>query len=228
VNKISDLIQLLKDPNEGLARKTRKYKKQEYKKAFIGSEAVDWMVSKMRIKTRKAAVQLGETLLHRGIIEHVSHSEPFLDSKTSYYRFRSKKERQTSVWYPDEKITYLIDMMRLNLELKTRSWRLVKYKDCFTGCDLVDWLSTHLKLSREDAVAFGQEMMRRSIFHHVTFSEPFVDEPHLYRFYQDEKKYRTTKQMPSERLRSFGSSLGPLPHKTSSGRNMRERYHTES
>jgi len=71
-------------------------------------------------------------------------------------------------------------------------------------------------------------MMRRSIFHHVTFSEPFVDEPHLYRFYQDEKKYRTTKQMPSERLRSFGSSLGPLPHKTSSGRNMRERYHTES
>lgn len=68
-------------------------------------------------------------------------------------------------------------------------------------------------MSREDAVSFGavrtdltfpltrwvefahvssagggeqtlQEMVRRSIFHHVTFSEPFQDEPHLYRFYQ--------------------------------------------
>jgi hypothetical protein len=26
--------------------------------------------------------------------------------------------------------------------------------------------------------------MRRSIFHHVTFSEPFDDEPNLFRFYQ--------------------------------------------
>jgi len=52
------------------------------------------------------------------------------------------------------------------------------------GCDLVDWLSQHLKMSREDAVAFGQEMVRRAIFHHVTFSEPFHDQPDLYRFYQ--------------------------------------------
>jgi hypothetical protein len=73
------------------------------------------MVTRLRINTRKAAVHLGETLMHRyeaahtrrlytrihachttlpkappnrGIIEHVSNSEPFLDSKTSYYRFR--------------------------------------------------------------------------------------------------------------------------------------------
>lgn len=101
-------------------------------------------------------------------------------------------------------------MMRLNLEFKTRTWRLTKYKKTFKGGDLVDWLTKHLKLSREDAVAFGevrkaliyrsnivlprpshhhllrtvQEMMRRSIFHHVTFSEPFDDEPNLFRFYQ--------------------------------------------
>jgi hypothetical protein len=96
-----------------------------------------------------------------------------------------EKTRQANVWYPDEKvrpcraplrcmrlgraaylfvlfisythqITYLIDMMRLNLEFKTRTWRLTKYKKTFKGCDLVDWLTKHLKLSREDAVAFGE------------------------------------------------------------------------
>jgi hypothetical protein len=36
VSKISDLVQLLKDPKEGLVRRTRKLKKQEYKKAFVG------------------------------------------------------------------------------------------------------------------------------------------------------------------------------------------------
>ncbi len=41
---------------------------------------------------------------YRGIIEHVSNSEPFLDSKTSYYRFRPEKTRQINVWYPDEKV----------------------------------------------------------------------------------------------------------------------------
>jgi len=133
------------------------------------------MVSKMRIKTRKAAVQLGETLLHRyrptegeqqkpgpvtrgmGLPPEGSSSMSAIQNRSSIPRRRTtafdrfvelllwsesvvlyqlihqKKERQTSVWYPDEKITYLIDMMRLNLELKTRSWRLVKYKDCFTG-----------------------------------------------------------------------------------------------
>jgi len=179
--------------------------------------------------------------MHRGIIEHVSNSEPFLDSKTSYYRFRPEKTRQINVWYPDEKITYLIDMMRLNLEFKTRTWRLTKYKKTFKGGDLVDWLTKHLKLSREDAVAFGEEMMRRSIFHHVTFSEPFDDEPNLFRFYQDEKKYRTATRaklrqstLSADRVRSqsaqgssgsgsFTGGVRPVS-KVSSGRDVRERY----
>jgi hypothetical protein len=37
VSKISDLVQLLKDPKEGLIRRTRKLKKLEYKKAFVGT-----------------------------------------------------------------------------------------------------------------------------------------------------------------------------------------------
>ncbi len=60
-----------------------------------------------------------------------------------------------------------------------------------TGTELVAWLVKHLKLTPEDAVAFGKEMMRRSMFHHITFTEPFQDKPHLYRFYQVPTHYTT-------------------------------------
>jgi serine/threonine protein kinase/polyhydroxyalkanoate synthesis regulator phasin len=209
VTKISDLVQLLKDPQEGLEIKTRTYKKIQYKKTFIGAEAVDWMVARLKINTRDAAVHLGEALMNRGIIEHVTHSEPFLDSRLSLYRFRSSKSRRNNVWYPDDKITYLVDMMRFALDIRTRTSRLAKYKNCFRGNELVDWLVKTLKLSREEAVEFGQELMRRSVFHHVTFSENFEDKPHLYRFYQDEKKFsqkRTENQGTSKKASKSGST----------------------
>lgn len=44
-------------------------------------------------------------------------------------------------------------------------------------------------MQREEALRFGQTLMDRSVFHHVTFSEAFVDKPtSFYRFYQDDKK----------------------------------------
>jgi hypothetical protein len=71
-------------------------------------------------------------------------------------------------------ITYLIDMMRLNLEFKTRTWRLTKYKKTFKGGDLVDWLTKHLKLSREDAVAFGEvrAALRLEANHSIVLARP--------------------------------------------------------
>lgn len=53
----------------------------------------------------------------------------------------------------------------------------------------MDWLAKSLKLPREEALRFGQTLMDRSVFHHVTFSEAFLDKSSsYYRFYQDDKK----------------------------------------
>ncbi|KAL6050288.1 Phosphatidylinositol 3,4,5-trisphosphate-dependent Rac exchanger 2 protein [Balamuthia mandrillaris] len=183
------MVELMKDPTQGLAFRQRKQKKTTFDNTFVGADAVDWMMSRLKITTRLAAVHLGETLMNRGIIEHVTQSEPFMDSKTSLYRFR--KNQTPCKFYPDEKMTYLIDMMRFGLtsSIRTHKFKLAKYKNSFKGTDLVDWLTKTLNLTRAEAVEFGQELMQRSVFHHVTFSEAFEDKSHLYRFYKDEKKY---------------------------------------
>ena len=39
-------------------------------------------------------------------------------------------------------------------------------------------------------MAFGQELLHRSVFHNVNISEPFEDKAtSFYRFYKDERKY---------------------------------------
>ncbi len=53
----------------------------------VGREVVTWMVEKLNLKRREEAVALGEMLMFRGIIVHVTRSEPFVDGDTFYYRF---------------------------------------------------------------------------------------------------------------------------------------------
>ena len=69
------------------------------------------------------------------------------------------------------------------LKLKTRHHFFKSFKKCFVGSDCVDWLMENIhEPSREQAVALGQMLMRRSIIRHVTNTHPFVDGNHFYRF----------------------------------------------
>ena len=74
--------------------------------------------------------------------------------------------------------------------IKDRRWRLRKYKQCFIGSDLVNWLilqeDLHIE-SREQAVAIGEILMYRGIIKHVVETEPFADDYFFYRFVEKDE-----------------------------------------
>jgi small-conductance mechanosensitive channel len=69
----------------GLEIKDRRDRLNLYPVCFIGSEAVDWLVQ-MQKCTREEAIALGQLLIERGIIHHVSDEHPFQDDYC-FYRF---------------------------------------------------------------------------------------------------------------------------------------------
>ena len=74
------------------------------------------------------------------------------------------------------------------VEIKTRRYKLKLFQRCFLGNEAVDWIVKQTKLSREDAVAVGQKMIDKGIFHHVLDEHKFKDEELFYRFQEDEGK----------------------------------------
>ena len=74
------------------------------------------------------------------------------------------------------------------VEIKTRRHKLKLYPRSFLGNEAVDWIVKKVKVSRGDAIALGQKMLDKEIFHHVTNEHSFKDEPLFYRFNEDKGK----------------------------------------
>eukprot|EP00005_Dracoamoeba_jomungandri_P005749 CAMPEP_0174251948 /NCGR_PEP_ID=MMETSP0439-20130205/1615_1 /TAXON_ID=0 /ORGANISM="Stereomyxa ramosa, Strain Chinc5" /LENGTH=476 /DNA_ID=CAMNT_0015332399 /DNA_START=1045 /DNA_END=2472 /DNA_ORIENTATION=+ len=98
---------------------------------------------------------------------------------------------------PDEYLDIIRRMRRPDggLSIKNRMWHLRKYKNCFVGSEIVDWLMEKSEiefLSREEALEFGNMLLSRHFFHHVVFDHPLRDGYYFYRFLQDEDQSSKT------------------------------------
>ncbi|MEM7761043.1 MAG: mechanosensitive ion channel domain-containing protein [Cyanobacteria bacterium P01_A01_bin.40] len=82
-----DLEQLVTEMrgDDGLAIADRRYHFNLYPKCFIGSEAVNWIIKQQGF-SREEAIELGQILIERGIIHHVTDEHSFQDSYL-FYRF---------------------------------------------------------------------------------------------------------------------------------------------
>ena len=69
----------------GLKIRDRNYHLNLYPVCFVGSEAVDWLVQKQNYK-REEAIEIGQILLEKGIIHHVTDEHSFQDAYL-FYRF---------------------------------------------------------------------------------------------------------------------------------------------
>lgn len=70
----------------GIQIKERQFHLKTYRQCFIGSEAVDWLVSYLKI-SRQDAVIVGQRLINENWIHHVLDEQAFQDDYF-FYRFR--------------------------------------------------------------------------------------------------------------------------------------------
>lgn len=69
----------------GLEIQDRRFRLTVYPQCFVGSEAVTWL-AKTQNATREAAVRIGQALVEKGILHHVTDEHPFKDEYL-FYRF---------------------------------------------------------------------------------------------------------------------------------------------
>jgi hypothetical protein len=92
-------------------------------------------------------------------------------------------------------VTKLVKQMQeeppYGVEMRDRRWLAVNHVKCFRGDEMTTWLLGVFKdlKDREQAVAVGNELMRRGIFAHVRQKHDFRDGHY---FYQITSAYRTT------------------------------------
>ncbi|KAI0558906.1 Pyridine nucleotide-disulfide oxidoreductase [Gracilaria domingensis] len=72
--------------------KDRHYRLQTYKQCFVGSEAVQWLVTSGTAHSRADAVRLGLMMQQAGIIEHYLRDHDFKDEDL-FYKFIDDSER---------------------------------------------------------------------------------------------------------------------------------------
>ncbi|MEL7086470.1 MAG: mechanosensitive ion channel domain-containing protein [Cyanobacteria bacterium J06597_1] len=82
--QVMELAAKMREPGQ-LDIRDRRYRLKLYRHCFIGREAVDWLVESQRT-TRENAVQIGQILMDRQVIQHVLDEQPFLD-RHMFYRF---------------------------------------------------------------------------------------------------------------------------------------------
>ncbi|XP_004347703.1 hypothetical protein, variant [Capsaspora owczarzaki ATCC 30864] len=70
----------------------RRWRLRTHRRCFLGCEAVAWLVTEGVVDDEKLAIRVGQAMMDAGIIEHVSKSEPF-DNSRVLYRFSADVDR---------------------------------------------------------------------------------------------------------------------------------------
>ena len=84
--KFSELYLAMRGESDGISVMDRRYRLRVYRKCFIGSEAVTWIVRNRKC-SRLEAVNLGQQLMNANIFYHVCEDHTFKDDYL-FYRFR--------------------------------------------------------------------------------------------------------------------------------------------
>ncbi|HHP7231649.1 MAG TPA: mechanosensitive ion channel protein [Xenococcaceae cyanobacterium] len=91
--KLQDLVARMRG-KDGLKIKTRRHKLKLYQRCFLGNEATDWLVENLKL-TRPKAIKLGQKLIDKKIIHHVTDDHVFKDEPL-FYRFYGDEDK--SIW----------------------------------------------------------------------------------------------------------------------------------
>lgn len=89
-SKFSQIAAAMTSSVNGIQMKDRRWHLRFYEKVFVGNEFVDWLIKHFAdIDTRDDAVEFGNFLMKKGLLEHVNKIHRFLDG---HYFYRLSKE----------------------------------------------------------------------------------------------------------------------------------------
>jgi len=84
---LDNIASRMRAAGSGVQRKDRRFRMKLYHQAFLGTDAVDWLVShESKLASRGAAVKLGKMLVKLHYIRHVNNDHSFKD-KPHLYQF---------------------------------------------------------------------------------------------------------------------------------------------
>jgi hypothetical protein len=165
---------------------THTYRFKKYKRSFVGSHAIDFLIHSSLAQTRKDAVLLGRELADKlNLFRHVSSDHPFTDDWRLYRYNDDDLSSSVSSWsMSQEMLTEIADAMRSHVEIKNRRHFHKLYKDCFVGSEAVTYLvKSGYSEDRLSAVKIGKEVaLQCNLFEHVEKEHEFEDAHLFYRF----------------------------------------------
>jgi hypothetical protein len=154
----------------------RRWKFSRYPRCFVGSQAVDTLMSALRLP-RGDVLALGQALGELGLLCHVVQEHPFLDQDLFYrlaWSAALDRVDATELWRSVEG--------GLPALTATRSYLGTSYAACFLGAELVTLLAQRHALHRVDAWLAVHRMAQWGWVEHVTRARPFIDGPFFYRW----------------------------------------------
>ena len=192
---LADLREVAHEFQQGVKVDTHIYRFKKYKKTFIGSDAVDYMVNCDLAPNRKEAVRLGQRLLDDlQLFHHVSREHGFRDDY-KFYRFGVDEDSESGVDVSQhavedapamsrERKNQIAEAMRRDIRVKNRRWFHKLYKDTFLGTEAVSYLvDKGFAKTRDDAVKLGRDLAHScKLFVHVEGDHALKDEKLFYYF----------------------------------------------
>ncbi|KAL3939396.1 MAG: hypothetical protein SGBAC_005864 [Bacillariaceae sp.] len=219
----SGLLKLAQIFTSGCAIGTHTYHLMNYPNTFVGSQAVDFMLSANLASTREDAVFLGQRFCKElNLFHHVYWDHTFKDG-LFFYRFKGKCTKDVRCATPLSRK----DLVKLSEKFvegmpvsKHKSRRMKTYRNTFLGEQAVNYmLQAKLASNRPDAVFLGQRMMEElDIFEPVSHNSRFKDSYYLYRFVTG--KGNSSSFDESATIGSLMESVGAQHHQYTPLRNL--------
>ena len=151
------LQQMVTDFVEGVEIQDRSWRFQTYRRCFVASEAVDWLLDSGHAKSRADAVQKGNLLLFHKIFQHVSNPQPFKDA---YLFFSLRPDVHVYTGYGQMLVQFI-----KGVELKDAMVSFLEVSKMFLGsrcCCVASGKRSRFRSER--SVKLGQTMINHCVF----------------------------------------------------------------
>ncbi|GAB5358751.1 hypothetical protein AAMO2058_000485400 [Amorphochlora amoebiformis] len=169
--RLKRLWQLMKNKNQGVQVRDRKYYLEIYRECFVGVEAVEWVMKQEKV-SRPVAVCICQRMLERGYMTHCVGNHLFLDDH-KFYR-----------WVFPEWAKIYQKMIEPGTGVKIhKDHAHGVYPYYFLGKDAVSWvMASRFAKSRDEAILQLQQLMASKLIRAIHKNRKFSDSTHLYQF----------------------------------------------